>query len=67
VSEDAFTLEYCDSGPGLPQDIDPRNPKRLGLKLVNRLTKQLKGTFKLQRGEGLFWQFTFKCKFQNRK
>ena len=67
VSEDAFSLEYRDSGPGLPEDIDPRNPKRLGLRLVNRLTKQLKGTFELHRGEGLFWQFTFKCRFQNRK
>ena len=67
AEDNSFQLEYADSGPGLPEHIDPQNPQRLGLKMIHRLTKQLKGQFDLQKENGLKWEFTFRCKFQNTK
>jgi two-component sensor histidine kinase len=67
VDEASFRLEFSDSGPGLPQHIDLQNPQKLGLKMIHRLTKQLKGQFEHNQGDGLKWKFTFRCKFQNMK
>jgi len=41
--------------------------KTTTLKMINRLTKQLKGQFEHVQGAGLRWKFTFSCKFQNMK
>ncbi|MGB0915035.1 MAG: sensor histidine kinase [Crocinitomicaceae bacterium] len=40
-----YALEIADNGPGLPVNFDFENAKSLGLKLVQRLTKQLHGNF----------------------
>ena len=41
---DNYTLRYYDSGPGLPDGIFNENSGSLGLYIVRRLSKQLKGT-----------------------
>ncbi|WP_420575363.1 tetratricopeptide repeat protein [Ekhidna sp.] len=45
-------LEVADNGIGLPADFNIDTAKSLGLKLVNILTKQLKGTLQIERGTG---------------
>ena len=41
---DSLTLKYYDSGPGIPDEIDIKNSKTLGLQLITILTEQLNGT-----------------------
>ena len=41
---ESLTLKYYDSGPGIPDEIDIKNSKTLGLQLISILTEQLKGT-----------------------
>jgi two-component sensor histidine kinase len=40
----AYVLTYSDSGPGLPGNIDMERSSTLGLRLINRLSKQLNGS-----------------------
>ena len=40
-----YALEVADNGTGLAKDFNFKNAKSLGLKLVQRLTKQLHGNF----------------------
>ena len=40
---DVYILTYSDNGAGLPADINIEHSKSLGLRLVNRLSKQLNG------------------------
>jgi len=49
---DQVTLQVWDNGVGFPQEVDFRNPKSLGLKLVVRLVNQLKGTIDLHTQNG---------------
>ena len=37
-------LTYTDNGPGLPADVDLNQVTTMGLRLVSRLSKQLKGS-----------------------
>jgi two-component sensor histidine kinase len=48
-----------DDGAGLPADLDWRNAKSLGLKIVQILARQLGGTIELRREGGTKFQFTF--------
>jgi PAS domain S-box-containing protein len=51
--EDAvLNLVYKDNGVGIPQDLDLRNTKSLGLRLVITLVEQLQGTIELDRSSG---------------
>ena len=45
-------LEVADDGPGLPEGLDLREPKTLGLQLVSTLARQLSGYFEAAPGEG---------------
>jgi two-component sensor histidine kinase len=56
---DTFELVYRDSGPGLPAGVDPRNPKSLGLQLVNDLSYQLGGQLFYQYANGTMLSLTF--------
>lgn len=40
-----FKLIYKDNGPGIPSSFDLKKSESLGLRLIQRLTKQLQGTF----------------------
>lgn len=54
-----FVLSISDNGIGFPKDLDFQNTQSLGLKLVNTLAKQLKGTVKLNRQGGTEFTLTF--------
>ncbi|MBX2906829.1 MAG: tetratricopeptide repeat protein [Taibaiella sp.] len=41
---DQYELHYSDSGPGLPAGMDLKKLTSLGMKLVNRLSKQMGGS-----------------------
>ena len=49
---EAILLKVSDSGPGLPPGFDPaRTSGSLGMKLIIRLVRQLKGTLSVASGE----------------
>ena len=51
-NNDMLKLMVCDNGIGLPENLDFRNTKSLGLKLVNALVGQLMGEIKLEKDNG---------------
>lgn len=58
----ALRLEYSDTGPGLPPEIDPNRTESLGLSLIVNLAAQLGGEPEFSRGApfrfGLSWPET---------
>ena len=60
LSDGQVVLEVRDDGVGIPAGVEPRRPNSLGLEIVNILTRQLKGTFELDRSQGT----TFRVSFQ---
>ena len=52
IGEDVLHIEVSDDGVGMPESIDFRKTKTLGLQLVCMLTKQMKGEVTLHRGGG---------------
>jgi two-component sensor histidine kinase len=55
-------LEVRDDGVGIPAGVEPGTPTSLGLEIVAILTRQLKGTFELDRSQGT----TFRLSFQEK-
>jgi PAS domain S-box-containing protein len=47
-----FILSVSDNGAGLPAEVDVRSTRTLGLRLVNRLTAQLKGDLQVSSAPG---------------
>lgn len=56
---DKFELTIQDNGAGLPNGELPKNPKSLGLRLVNLFTEQLNGTLKYFTKNGACFVITF--------
>ncbi len=54
-------LVVSDNGIGLPEDLDFKNSKSLGLELVNGLTKQLEGTIAIDRSNGTEFKIVFEA------
>jgi two-component sensor histidine kinase/CheY-like chemotaxis protein len=52
-------LAVLDDGVGVPESVGLRKPKSLGLEIVNILTRQLKGHFELDRGNGTAFRISF--------
>ena len=52
-------LVVSDSGIGFPQDLDYRNARTLGLRLVGSLVKQIRGKIELLETAGTSFQITF--------
>ena len=52
-------LQVRDDGVGMPEGADAARPKSLGLEIVAILTRQLKGTFEIERGRGALCRVTF--------
>jgi len=52
-------LAVSDSGIGFPQDLDYRNARTLGLRLVGSLVKQIRGRIELLETVGTTFQITF--------
>ena len=57
-----LTLIYKDDGVGIPHDLDWRNAKSLGLRLVISLVEQLQGTVELDRTGGTVFTIVVKEK-----
>jgi two-component sensor histidine kinase len=51
-SDGQITLKLMDNGIGFPEYIDPEKPDTFGLKLVNLLVNQIRGTIELQNKKG---------------
>jgi two-component sensor histidine kinase len=56
---DRFNLVVSDNGVGFPKDIDFKKMESLGLRLVNTLVDQLKGTIELENNEGTKFKIEF--------
>ncbi|MGR3310052.1 MAG: sensor histidine kinase, partial [Candidatus Brocadiales bacterium] len=56
-----FEIDFIisDNGIGMPEDLDFRNTKTLGLHLVNILVKQLDGEINLNKNKGTEFQIKF--------
>ena len=54
-----FSLTVRDTGPGLSPYIDPENTASLGMRLVALLTKQIRGTFTIEREGGAIIRVDF--------
>ena len=64
---DQFEFTVSDNGIGFPEDLDFRNTKTLGLRLVHMLIDQLDGTIELYRGHGTKFIIKFKkLKYEKR-
>jgi len=48
-----FVLSIKDNGVGLPEDVDVENTPSLGFRIVRLLTRQIHGTFEVDRSSGL--------------
>jgi two-component sensor histidine kinase len=57
--EGPFVLVVQDNGVGFPAEADFRQTSTLGLRLVNTLVKQLRGTIELERQDGTRFEITF--------
>ncbi len=58
----AVSLRVRDNGAGLPADLDWRQSRSLGLRLVQMLTKQMRGTVEIGPGPGTEFQINFNVK-----
>ena len=60
ISDSQLELQVSDTGNGLPPEIDLQKAKSMGLKLVNILTKQLKGqlTYSSEQGARFLIRFS---------
>ena len=55
-----IVLTYSDNGVGLPEGLDPRKTKTLGLRLINKLVSgQLKGRLEVRQAGGTEFQINF--------
>lgn len=61
-SQKHYVLIVSDNGIGLPESVDFKNPKTLGLDLVMGLTESLSGTIEVQRNQGTTFLIRFKKK-----
>ncbi len=55
-----YKLTVKDNGPGFPEDVDAKKAKSLGLRLVNRLVKQLHGELVIENKNGALFKILFK-------
>lgn len=56
---DRYHLHFSDNGKGLPDDFEPANSTSLGIKLVNLLSKKLKGEIQFENRDGLYFSMNF--------
>ena len=55
-----YVLKVSDNGAGLPDGLDVKHTRTLGLKLVNRLTGQLDGRLEVESSQlGAKFTITF--------
>ena len=57
-------MQIADSGPGLPPGLDITKTESLGLRLVNLLVRQLRGTLEIGPGPGANLSVSFPLTFR---
>ncbi|HUI70819.1 MAG TPA: histidine kinase dimerization/phosphoacceptor domain -containing protein [Spirochaetia bacterium] len=57
--EERMSLVVADNGVGLPADFEPSRTDTLGMQIVQRLVKQLRGNLRLERDGGTKWVVEF--------
>ncbi|MGK5090696.1 PAS domain S-box protein [Deltaproteobacteria bacterium TL4] len=62
VDETHCSLQVHDNGKGFPENIDTKKPKTLGLRIVNGLTAQLRGTITIEPAQGTTIDISFPLK-----
>jgi two-component sensor histidine kinase len=60
-----FVLSVGDNGVGLPARLNFREANSMGLRLINILTRQLKGEMNLDQSKGTLFKITFTAKEEN--
>ncbi|MBN2868301.1 MAG: sensor histidine kinase, partial [Flavobacteriaceae bacterium] len=60
LEKGTYTMKFSDNGNGLKENMNIKNAKSLGLKLISRLTRQLQGTLKYNYNNGAVFIITFK-------
>jgi two-component sensor histidine kinase len=58
-SEQFYSFSVSDSGIGLPSGLKPESSDSLGLRLVDGLVKQLKGSLNIRNSEGASFTINF--------
>jgi PAS domain S-box-containing protein len=65
--KERFHLMVSDNGVGIPSHIDPDKAETFGMQLIKYLTKQLKGTIKLEKNNGTQYNLIFnELKYKDR-
>lgn len=59
IPSGGYVLTIADNGVGVPQGVDFRTTRSLGLRLVDALVRKLRGSIKLSRLQGTSIQITF--------
>lgn len=59
--DDSCVLVVRDNGIGLPEDLDIRTAKSMGLQLIDSMATQLKGTLEVSRTDGTEFKLIFPC------
>jgi two-component sensor histidine kinase len=67
IEKGVYQLIHQDSGKGLAPDIDLTTIKSLGLRLVQRLTRQLQGTFNYSQNNACRFEIVFKDREARKK
>jgi two-component sensor histidine kinase len=57
--DNLMNLAVVDDGVGVPEDLDTRQRKSLGLEIVKILARQLRGTWELKREAGTTFRLSF--------
>jgi len=60
ADDDRVTMRVADNGIGLPTDLDWRQSRSLGLRIVNILARQLMGTVHREPGAGADFSLIFR-------
>lgn len=57
--DNQYVLTISDDGRGIPQEVDIRKTKSLGLRLVRMLSQQLEAEYKFESGKGTTFELRF--------
>jgi len=60
TTDHEYELAYCDNGKGLPETVDIKSSRTMGMRLIRDLTRQLKGTLIYEHQQSSFFRITFK-------
>ena len=61
TNQNEIKMVVEDNGVGVPDDIELKDAKTLGLRLVSMLTEQLNGTIDLHRNKGTQFTIVFQA------